>query len=108
MKNEINDNCIYIDLKDYTPEDIQLFFKKEKNIFKKNDVIFNLLDNKILNDSWKSILKKINLFSKKQNLSLVVITSENIYNKIITAPTKIEAKDIIELERIERDLNRKR
>jgi len=104
MKIEINDNCIYVDFKGYAPEDMQLFFKKEKSSFKKNDVIFNLLNNNILNSKWKTILKKINFFLKKRNLSFVIITNENIYNKIITTPTKIEAKDIIDIERIERDL----
>ena len=105
MKNEILDNTLIIlfDQNEYQEN----FFVQNTIFFdKKNDWII-IINNEFLNFIYSELLileKKINDFNK----SLVIVCNDFInsskFEQFKITPTLEEAKDLIQFDRIERDI----
>ena len=107
MKNEFKNNIflIYNDKKDYYNGYFLNLFDTKYNTSDWIIVIKNTKDFYLINDEIKSLYKKKfnnNLYS----LVLVLLFKEEVsfIESINYVPSLIEAFDIIEIERIERDL----
>lgn len=94
-----------------TQGDITAFkekFEKEYNTFKGRNIILDVLQDK--NVSLNDILGFIMLSNKhrKAKKSFVIVVNDFDFNEVpdemVVVPTILEAKDIIEMEEIERDL----
>ena len=105
MKNEILDNTliIFFDQNEYQEN----FFVKDTTFLnKKNDLII-IINNDFLNFIYSELLildKKIKDFNK----SLVIVCNDFInsskFEQFKITPTLQEAKDLIQFDRIERDI----
>tara|TARA_B100000900_G_scaffold415660_1_gene446471 strand:+ start:4462 stop:4788 length:327 start_codon:yes stop_codon:yes gene_type:complete len=105
MKNEISDNTliVFFDQNKYKEN----FFVKNTTFFdKKNDWII-VIKNEFLNFIYSELLileKKIKDFNK----SLVIVCNDYIisskFEQFKITPTLQEAKDLIQFDRIERDI----
>ena len=105
MKNEISDNTliIFFDQNEYQEN----FFVKNTTFLNiKNDLII-IINNDFLNFIYSELLildKKINDFNK----SLVIVCNDFInsskFEQFKITPTLQEAKDLIQFDRIERDI----
>ena len=105
MKNQISDNTliIFFDKNQYQEN----FFVQNTTFFdKKNDWII-IICNEFLNFIYSELLileKKINDFNK----SLVIVCNDFInsskFEQFKITPTLEEAKDLIQFDRIERDI----
>jgi len=92
--------------------DVTLFLEKittQHNSYKNKNLVIDISIAKKLTKVEISILSKLSEQHKKEKKSFVVIVNENFdFNqtteKIMFVPTLQEAKDIIEMEEIERDL----
>ena len=105
MKNEILDNTliIFFDQNEYQEN---FFVKNTTFLDKQNDWII-IINNDFLNFIYSELLileKKINDFNK----SLVIVCNDFIYSskfeQFKISPTLQEAKDLIQFDRIERDI----
>lgn len=89
-------------------KDFYLDFLKNYDNFKKENIIIDLSNNKEV--STEHILLFSETVEKHRNsgMSFVIIYSaaeiDNLPDELIVVPTLVEAKDIIEMEDIERDL----
>lgn len=105
MKNEILDNTliIFFDQNEYQEN---FFAKNTAFLNKKNDLII-IINNDFLNFIYSELLildKKIKEFNK----SLVIVCNDFInsskFEQFKITPTLQEAKDLIQFDRIERDI----
>ena len=105
MKNEISDNTliIFFDQNEYQEN---FFVKNTTFLDKQNDWII-IINNDFLNFIYSELLileKKIKDFNK----SLVIVCNDFIYSskfeQFKISPTLKEAKDLIQFDRIERDI----
>ncbi len=105
MKNEISDNTliIFFDQNEYQEN---FFVKNTTFLDKQNDWII-IINNDFLNFIYSELLileKKIKDFNK----SLVIVCNDFIYSskfeQFKISPTLQEAKDLIQFDRIERDI----
>ena len=105
MKNEISDNTliIFFDQNEYQEN---FFVKNTTFLDKQNDWII-IINNNFLNFIYSELLileKKIKDFNK----SLVIVCNDFIYSskfeQFKISPTLQEAKDLIQFDRIERDI----
>ena len=105
MKNQISDNTliIFFDKNEYQEN---FFVQNTTFLDKKNDWII-IINNEFLNFIYSELLileKKINDFNK----SLVIVCNDFIYSskfeQFKITPTLEEAKDLIQFDRIERDI----
>ena len=105
MKNEISDNTliIFFDQNEYQEN---FFGKNTAFLNKKNDLII-IINNDFLNFIYSELLilyKKIKEFNK----SLVIVCNDFInsskFEQFKITPTLQEAKDLIQFDRIERDI----
>ena len=105
MKNEILDNTliIFFDQNEYQEN---FFGKSTAFLNKKNDLII-IINNDFLNFIYSELLildKKIKEFNK----SLVIVCNDFInsskFEQFKITPTLQEAKDLIQFDRIERDI----
>ena len=105
MKNEILDNTliIFFDQNEYQEN---FFVKNTTFLDKQNDWII-IINNDFLNFIYSELLileKKIKDFNK----SLVIVCNDFIYSskfeQFKISPTLQEAKDLIQFDRIERDI----
>jgi len=105
MKNEILDNTliIFFDQNEYQEN---FFGKNTAFLNKKNDLII-IINNNFLNFIYSELLildKKIKEFNK----SLVIVCNDFInsskFEQFKITPTLQEAKDLIQFDRIERDI----
>ena len=105
MKNEISDNTliIFFDQNEYQEN---FFVKNTTFLDKQNDWII-IINNNFLNFIYSELLileKKIKDFNK----SLVIVCNDFIYSskfeQLKISPTLQEAKDLIQFDRIERDI----
>ena len=105
MKNEILDNTLII-LFDQNEYQENFFVKNTTFLNRKNDLII-IINNDFLNFIYSELLildKKIKEFNK----SLVIVCNDFIYSskfeQFKISPTLQEAKDLIQFDRIERDI----
>ena len=105
MKNEILDNTLII-LFDQNEYQENFFVKNTTFLNRKNDLII-IINNDFLNFIYSELLileKKIKDFNK----SLVIVCNDFIYSskfeQFKISPTLQEAKDLIQFDRIERDI----
>tara|TARA_Y100001958_G_C21173659_1_gene504920 strand:- start:708 stop:1034 length:327 start_codon:yes stop_codon:yes gene_type:complete len=105
MKNEISDNTliIFFDQNEYQEN---FFVNNTTFLDKQNDWII-IINNNFLNFIYSELLileKKIKDFNK----SLVIVCNDFIYSskfeQFKISPTLQEAKDLIQFDRIERDI----
>ena len=105
MKNEILDNTLII-LFDQNEYQENFFVKNTTFLNRKNDLII-IINNDFLNFIYSELLildKKIKEFNK----SLVIVCNDFInsskFEQFKITPTLQEAKDLIQFDRIERDI----
>ena len=105
MKNEILDNTLII-LFDQNEYQENFFVKNTTFLNRKNDLII-IINNDFLNFIYSELLildKKIKDFNK----SLVIVCNDFInsskFEQFKITPTLQEAKDLIQFDRIERDI----
>ena len=105
MKNQILDNTLII-LFDQNEYQENFFVKNTTFLNKKNDLII-IINNDFLNFIYSELLildKKIKDFNK----SLVIVCNDFInsskFEQFKITPTLQEAKDLIQFDRIERDI----
>tara|TARA_B100000963_G_scaffold361304_1_gene396048 strand:+ start:36025 stop:36351 length:327 start_codon:yes stop_codon:yes gene_type:complete len=105
MKNQNSDNIltIFFDQNSYKED---FFVKNTTLLNKKNDWII-IIDNALLNLIYSELLildKKIKDFNK----SLVIVCNDFVssskFDQFKITPTLVEARDLIQFDRIERDI----
>ena len=105
MKNEISDNTliIFFDQNDYQKN----FFVENTNFLNKKKDWIIIINNELLNLIYSELLileKKITDFNK----SLIIVCNDFVslskFEQFKITPTLQEAKDLIQFDRIERDI----
>ena len=105
MISEKKENHLYLKLDKNEPES---FDSISQSLFVSSDVILDLLSFEVLEDSFLSFLKQINLSIEAKGFCLVIVIKEtpSLYDveSLKVIPTLIEAEDYIQMEQIQRDL----
>lgn len=94
-----------------TKEDCELFLEKltkELSVFKSQNVIIDLSHNSKVNNAVVKQFVAVSKLHKKNKKSFVIVAKDIDFTAVpaslTVVPTILEAKDIIEMEEIERDL----
>lgn len=105
MISEKKENHLYLKLDKNEPES---FDSISQSLFVSSDVILDLLSFEVLEDSFLSFLKQINLGIEAKGFCLVIVIKEtpslSDVESLKVIPTLIEAEDYIQMEQIQRDL----
>ena len=105
MISEKKENHLYLKSDKNEPES---FDSISQSLFVSSDVILDLLSFEVLEDSFLSFLKQINLGIEAKGFCLVIVIKEtpslSDVESLKVIPTLIEAEDYIQMEQIQRDL----
>ncbi|MFA5556196.1 MAG: ribonuclease Z [Flavobacteriaceae bacterium] len=109
MKVKTQGNTIIIQ---DTQGDVALFLEKivtQHDAYKKANLILDISKKKDATNKDVLLFSKLSALHKKEKKSFVVVMNEDFdfnhaTDKVMIVPTLQEAKDIIEMEEIERDL----
>lgn len=108
MKTTIQDNYILISQENLSFDDFVKKFTADYDHFKANNIVLdlNLSQNLTIKDLTR--FEKIATQHHKSKKSFVIVYEDLNFNdlpeSLVTVPTLQEAKDLIEMEEIERDL----
>ena len=108
MNFYLNNNRVIVNFNDRVKDDFFIFFNNiYKEIIDKN-IIINFGENNIFSSSFLDKLSNISISHKNLNLSFVIVSSllksESIPESLVWSPTLYEAKDLIEMDEMQRDL----
>ena len=108
MNFNLDNNTVIVNFNDIVKEDFFIFFNTiYKKIMDKN-VIIDFGEKNIFSDSFLDKLSNISISHKNLNLSFVIVSSllnsESIPESLVLSPTLNEAKDLIEMDEIQRDI----
>ena len=108
MNFNLDNNTVIVNFNDIVKEDFFIFFNTiYKKIMDKN-VIIDFGEKNIFNDSFLGKLSNLSISHQNLNLSFVIVSSllnsESIPESLVWSPTLNEAKDLIEMDEIQRDI----
>ena len=108
MNFNLDNNTVIVNFNDIVKEDFFIFFNTiYKKIMDKN-VIIDFGEKNIFNDSFLGKLSNLSNSHQNLNLSFVIVSSllnsESIPESLVLSPTLNEAKDLIEMDEIQRDI----
>ena len=108
MNFNLDNNTVTVNCNDMVKEDFFIFFNTiYKKIMDKN-VIIDFGEKNIFNDSFLGKLSNLSISHQNLNLSFVIVSSllnsESIPESLVLSPTLNEAKDLIEMDEIQRDI----
>lgn len=108
MNFNLDNNTVIVNFNDIVKEDFFIFFNTiYKKIMDKN-VIIDFGEKNIFNDSFLGKLSNLSISHQNLNLSFVIVSSllnsESIPESLVLSPTLNEAKDLIEMDEIQRDI----
>lgn len=108
MNFNLDNNTVIVNFNDIVKEDFFVFFNTiYKKIMDKN-VIIDFGEKNIFNDSFLGKLSNLSISHQNLNLSFVIVSSllnsESIPESLVLSPTLNEAKDLIEMDEIQRDI----
>ena len=108
MNFNLDNNTVIVNFNDIVKEDFFVFFNTiYKKIMDKN-VIIDFGEKNIFNDSFLGKLSNLSISHQNLNLSFVIVSSllnsESIPESLVLSPTLNEAKDLIEMDEIQRNI----
>ena len=108
MNFNLDNNTVIVNFNDIVKEDFFIFLNTiYKKIMDKN-VIIDFVEKNIFNDSFLGKLSNLSISHQNLNLSFVIVSSllnsESIPESLVWSPTLNEAKDLIEMDEMQRDL----
>ena len=108
MNFNLDNNTVIVNFNDIVKEDFFIFFNTiYKKIMDKN-VIIDFGEKNIFISSFLDKLINISTSHQNLNLSFVIVSSllksESIPESLVWSPTLYEAKDLIEMDEMQRDL----
>ena len=108
MNFYLDNNIVIVNFNNSLKDDFFIFFNNiYKEIIDKN-IIINFGENNIFSSSFLDKLSNISISHKNLNLSFVIVSSllnsESIPDSLVLSPTLNEAKDLIEMDEIQRDI----
>ena len=108
MNFNLDNNTVIVNFNDIVKEDFFIFFNTiYKKIMDKN-VIIDFGEKNIFSSSFLDKLINISTSHQNLNLSFVIVSSilnsESIPQSLVWSPTLKEAKDLIEMDEMQRDL----
>ena len=108
MNFNLDNNTVIVNFNDIVKEDFFIFFNTiYKKIMDKN-VIIDFGEKNIFNDSFLGKLSNLSISHQNLNLSFVIVSSllnsESIPESLVLSPTLNEAKDLIEMDEMQRDI----
>ena len=108
MNFNLDNNTVIVNFNDIVKEDFFIFFNTiYKKIMDKN-VIIDFGEKNIFNDSFLGKLSNLSISHQNLNLSFVIVSSllnsESIPESLVLSPTLNEAKDLIEIDEMQRDI----
>ena len=108
MNFNLDNNTATVNFNDIVKEDFFIFFNTiYKKIIDKN-IIIDFGEKNIFNDSFLCKLSNLSISHQNLNLSFVIVSSllnsESIPESLVLSPTLNEAKDLIEMDEIQRDI----
>lgn len=108
MKTTLHNNHLLVSQENLSFDDFVEKFAADYGFYKENNIVLDL--NKSLNLTIKDLTRfeKIAAQHHKEKKSFVIVYEDLNFNDLpetlVTVPTLQEAKDLIEMEEIERDL----
>lgn len=108
MNFYLDNNIVIVNFNNSLKDDFFIFFNNiYKEIIDKN-IIIDFGEKNIFSSSFLDKLINISTLHQNLNLSLVIVSSllksESIPESLVWSPTLNEAKDIIEMDEMQRDL----
>ena len=108
MNFNLDNNTVTVNCNDMVKEDFFIFFNTiYKKIIDKN-IIIDFGEKNIFSSSFLDKLINISTSHQNLNLSFVIVSSllksESIPESLVWSPTLYEAKDLIEMDEMQRDL----
>lgn len=105
---ENNQDITYLKADENTVSDFFIVFKEKYSNFKRANIIIDFSDLKGVKTENISLFLQLSENHRNAGTSFVVVVEDidfdSLPDKIIAVPTLQEAKDIIEMDKIERDL----
>ena len=104
----LDNNRVIVNFNNRVKDDFFIFFHNiYKEIIDKN-IIIDFGEKNIFSSSFLDKLSNISISHQNLNLSFVIVSSllnsESIPESLVCSPTLNEAKDLIEMDEIQRDL----